>query len=90
MVEIIEGQGLLESFPNPDTKIKVNYKFEITTTIEDSRTGLGPITRSTSRGTICSLNGEPIERGYYRLVTPDEVLKVQNLEIGLPWTILGS
>jgi hypothetical protein len=86
--QIIEGPGVLESFPNPDTKIKVNYKFEITTIVEN-KPGFPPLTRTVSKGTIRSLNGEPIERGYYRLITRDEVLKVQNLEYGM-WVVLGS
>jgi hypothetical protein len=89
MIDKIQGQGQLETWDQPEKKISVAYRFEITTDVL-ARPGFPRVaTRKHSTGNVSTLTGQSIGPGYYRLYASDgEVLKVQNL--GGQWMILAS
>jgi hypothetical protein len=89
MHERLEGQGRLESSQQPEKVYEVVYQFDIVTDVVE-RPGFPPVVgNSHSRGTIRSVDGEPIPEGYYQLHASDgEIIRVKHLTLGT-WVILA-
>jgi len=90
MRERLEGQGEIESWDHPQTRLAVTYVFDITSDVVE-RPGFPRVVASRhSTGQVRALKGESIAEGFYQLFASDgEILKIKNLGLG-KWVILAS
>jgi|GEM_PF-7123626 hypothetical protein len=85
MEERLTGKGVLSA---GDKQWSVDYDFVITTSIV-RKPGFPAVQgRSSSIGSVSSIDGMPLPEGYYQLRTDDEYIRVKNNGLG-QWTMLA-
>ena len=87
--ERVEGIGELESWECPHVRVLVCFSFDITTEILEPAGFSRLATMRRSIGIVRALSGKTPGNGYYRLIAPQETLKVQNLGHD-QWVILAD
>jgi hypothetical protein len=88
MEERLRGTGMLRHVTDSAIGWDVGYEFTIRRGIIQQAGFPTVVAQSSSHGSVWSLSGDAIRRGYYELTTEDgETLRVKNL--GVDWAIIA-